>query len=122
MKNKKNTPLLERCECGKKPSHIKGELDLWWLFWQTVGWNNEWNKEIKYVALCPDLFCNYSAIAYNGQPSPKLVKHLEMWQPQLIWLAQEIRQLPLSFEREAVEGAEVSETRTADGPVAPRHY
>ena len=54
-----------------------------------VGMEQRVEKANKYVAVCPDLFCNYSAIAYNGPPSPKLVKHLKMWHPMLPVLAQE---------------------------------
>jgi hypothetical protein len=83
----KDKPLLGRCKCGKVPAHIKGELDLWWLFRKATGWNNKWNKQIKYVALCPSLTCDYSAVVYHGQPSSDLLKHLAMWQPVMQLLA-----------------------------------
>jgi hypothetical protein len=78
-----------RCQCGKEAAHIEGDVDLWWLFMNALGWKHEWDKQIKYVVVCPDLRCNYSSIAYNGQPSPDLLKHLAIWQPLMQFLAWE---------------------------------
>ena len=79
-----------RCECGKKPAHIEGATDLWWLFYQALDWQHRrWNKQIKYVAVCPDVYCECSRIVFNGTPSEDLVRHLEMWQPAMPLLVRE---------------------------------